>query len=1058
MYSYSEDKLVEQPAIVLFVKELGYSHLNCLNEVMGIDSELGRRNRSEVVLKKKLKKALVLLNPNIPLQTIDDAIEEIVKDRSVLSLEKANCEIHQWLKDGIKIAGKDETGKLETYTVELIDFDNPENNDFFLASQFWVTGEMYTRRPDLIGFINGLPLIFIELKTSHKQIEDAYNNNLLDYKDTIPHLLRYNSFIILSNGSESKIGTISSSWEHFNDWKKINSEGEVGIISLDSILKGTCEKNRFLDILENFIMFEDIDGSFTKIIAKNHQYLGVNNAIVHYQNRKNLNGRLGVFWHTQGSGKSFSMIFFTQKILRKFEGSPTFVIVTDRIELDKQIYKNFANTGAVTEAEVHARDGKHLQKLLKEQHRTVFTLIQKFGIEKGQEYPELSTRSDIIVMTDEAHRTQYDELAKNMRTALPNASYIAFTGTPLIVGEERTREVFGDYASIYNFKQSIDDGATVPLYYENRLPEVQIINEEFDEELNKVIENAMLSPEQEKKLEIQLGQKYEIITRDDRLEKVAEDIVDHFMNRGYMGKAMVVCIDKPTTVKMYDKVTKHWDNYKKSLQIKLNNSTDSDEIKRLTNDIKYMKATDLAVVVSPEQNEIRKFDKLGLDILKHRKRMNAEDLSSKFKEPDDLFRIVFVCAMWMTGFDAKPLSTIYLDKPLKNHSLMQTIARINRVYGEKPSGLIIDYYGVFGPLQKALAIYGSDPRGLLIEGDSPVKPKKQLLEELEKVLAQTSKFCKDRGIESNKIIEAKEFLKIKLLEDAVDSLLVTEKTKNEFLLLVKSVRKLYKAILPDKAANKYITAVALYLILAEKIRSLDPTVDISEVMEEISKLLDRSIAAEGFIIKEAVDPETEQQIDLRTLNLDSIREKFIKGRKNIQVETLINTIRVKLRLMIELNNSRKDLAKKFRELVDEYNAGVFNVDIFFEKLLTFTEELKAEEKRGIIEKLSEEELAIFDLLFKDDLTKKEKDQVKEAAKELLKSLKDRRKLVLDWRKKQKTLAAVRVAIEIELEKRLPNSYDQKLYYRKCDQIYQHIYDNYFGEKQSTYTKPTTSGG
>jgi len=1054
MYNYSEDSLVEQPAIDFFQKELGYSFLNCMHEIVGGESELGRNNRSEVVLVKKLRKALIKLNPNIPLEFIDDAMEELTKDRSVLKLEKANYEIHQFLKDGLNLPGKDENGKPITYNVSIIDFDNPENNDFFLASQLWITGEMYTRRPDLIGFVNGLPLIFIELKASHKRLENAYYNNLTDYKKTIPQLFWYNAFIILSNGSQSKIGTISSSWELFNDWKRINSEGEKGIISLDTVLLGTCEKSRFLDILENFILFENVDGSLTKIMAKNHQYLGVNNAIENYKRRESLKGRLGVFWHTQGSGKSFSMIFFVQKILRKFKGSPTFVIVTDRVELEEQIYKNFCNTGAITEPKILAKNGPHLKQLLKEQHRTIFTLIQKFRAKRGEPYLELSKRSDIIVIADEAHRTQYDEFAKNMRIAIPNASFIAFTGTPLIVGEEKTRDVFGEYVSIYNFKQSIEDGATVPLYYESRLPEVHIINETFSDDLNKIVDESMLNSEQEKKLSQKLGQMYQIITRDDRLEKIAEDIVVHFMNRGYMGKGMVVCIDKPTTVKMFDKVTKHWSNYLRHLQDAFIKAKDSFEKQQLFNKINYMKETDMAVVVSPEQNEIRKFQELGLDICHHRKRMKTEDLSSRFKDPVDPFRLVFVCAMWMTGFDAKALSTLYLDKPLKNHSLMQAIARVNRVYDDKPNGLIIDYYGVFSSLQKALAIYGSDPYGIIKEGERPVRPKTHLIHELENVLNQIKKFCLDLCIDPDEIIVAEQFTKIKLLDEAVNNILVSQKTKSDYLLLVNTAKKLYTAILPDKVANNYTPIITLFIIIAEKIRSLDPTVDISEVMKEISALLDRSIASESFIIKEAIDPESKQLIDLRLLNLDSIRKKFAKGRKNIQIEILINSLRLKLEKIIVLNHSRKDFAEKFKELVEKYNAGVYNTDIFFEKLLQFAKELNEEERRSVKENLTEEELAIFDLLFKEGLSNKEKEQIKVVAKELLKTLKEERKLVIDWRKKQKTRAAVKLAIELQLEKMLPKSYDQKLYYQKCNQIYQHIYDNYFGENQSTYTRLT----
>ena len=1048
MNRYNELNLIELPAIELF-KSLGYEHLDCFNEIFGENGTLGRETPSDVVLVPRLRDALYRLNPDLSDEAIEQAIEELTRDRSSLNPVVANREIYKMIRDGVKVTVSQGDGGEEIETVKVVDFDEPENNDFFLASQFWVTGEMYRRRADLVGFVNGLPLIFIELKAVHKRLENAYRDNLTDYKTTIPQIFWYNAFIIISNGSESKIGTITAEYEHFNEWKKINNEGEEGIVSLDTIIKGTCEKQRFLDILENFILFQDTGGSLKKIIAKNHQYLGVNNAIESFKRIKENQGRLGVFWHTQGSGKSFSMIFFSQKILRKFKGNYTFVIVTDRKELDEQIYKNFLSVGAVTEKEVHAESGEHLKQLLRENHRNIFTLIQKFRTEKGQRYPVLSERSDIIVITDEAHRTQYDTLAMNMRTALPNAAFIAFTGTPLIVGEELTRKTFGDYVSIYNFKQSVDDNATVPLYYENRIPEVQLKNEHLNEDLERIIEEAMLDEEQEWKLEREFAREYHIITRDDRLEKIAEDIVAHFVNRGYQGKAMVVSIDKPTAVKMYDKVQKYWKKYIESLREELKHSSDERERKKIEEKIRFMEETDMAVVVSSEQNEVEKFKKLGLDIVKHRKRMVEEDLATKFKDPDDPFRIVFVCAMWMTGFDVPCLSTIYLDKPMRNHTLMQTIARANRVFRDKPNGLIVDYIGVFRDLQKALAIYGSASGGGVKEGERPVKPKSELIKELEQAISETEAFCKEKGIDLDRIIKSEKFERIKFLEEAVDAILTDEDSKKKYLSLSASVKKLYKAILPDPEAGRFTELYTLFNVIAEKIKSLSEETDISEVMSKVEKLLDESIEAEGYVIKEPVEPYGANRIDLSQIDFDALKRHFTEGKKHIQAERLKSAINRKLQRMVRLNRTRINLMEKFQKMIEEYNAGAINIEIFFDKLLAFARELNEEEKRGIAENLTEEELAIFDLLYKPDLTEKEKKQVKKAARHLLNVLK-REKLVLDWRKRQQTRADVLLTIQTILDKELPRSYTPEIFQQKCDFVYQHIYDSYFGAGRSIY--------
>ena len=683
--------MIEQPAIALF-SDLGWHTKNCFRETFGAGGTLGRETSSDVVLVNQLRSALHRLNPGLAGEALNLAIDALIQDRSTMSPAKANQEVYHLLKDGVKVSTRiDDTEHVET--VRIIDWSNPKNNEYFLAQQLWISGEIYNRRADLVGFVNGLPLIFVELKASHKRLENAFDNNLRDYKNSIPQLFWYNSFIILSNGSKSRIGSITSQWEHFSEWKKINKEGEEGIVSLETMIRGTCEPTRLLDLVESFILFQEATGGLNKIFAKNHQYLGVNKALEAVQKTKENQGRLGVFWHTQGSGKSFSMIFFTQKVLRKMPGNFTFLVVTDRDELDDQIYKNFARTGAVSEPEhlIRADSGEHLKQLLKEDHRYVFTLIQKFHTERGQIYDKLSDRSDIIVLTDEAHRSQYDVFAQNMRNALPHAAFIGFTGTPLMVGEEKTRRVFGDYVSVYNFKQAIDDGATVPLYYENRIPELQLVNPYLNDDLQRIIDDAELDEGQEKKLERELGCEYHLITRDDRLEKVAEDIVTHFTGRGFQGKAMVISIDKATAVRMYDKVQKHWAaNLEKLRSESASNPSNSELVEKIS----FMEETSMAVVVSQAQNEIEDFRDKGLDILSHRKRMVKENLDEMFKDPDNPFRMVFVCAMWITGFDVPSCSTIYLDKPMKNHSLMQTIARANRVFPQKLNGLIVPTFRI----------------------------------------------------------------------------------------------------------------------------------------------------------------------------------------------------------------------------------------------------------------------------------------------------------------------------------------------------------------------------
>ncbi len=1048
---YGENPLVEQPAIELF-GSLGWETAHVYHEFdAGASSGLGREDKGDVVLTARLQAALERLNPKLPTVAFTQVVEELTRDRSRLSAARANQEVYDLLKKGVKVKIPDPQGNGEVdETVRVMDWSEPSNNDFLLTSQFWITGEMYTRRPDLIGFVNGLPLVLVELKASHVPAVEGYRKNLTDYRDTIPHLFWYNGLVIISNGSESKVGSVSASWEHFADWKKINSEGEEGIVSLETMIRGTCDPTRLLDLVENYTLFMETHGGTIKMLSKNHQYLGVGNALEALQDIQNKEGRLGVFWHTQGSGKSISMIFFAQKVLRKIPGNWTFVIVTDRVQLDEQIYRNFANSGVVTETKAQATSSTHLRQLLTENHRYVFTLIHKFRTEPGEPHPVLSERSDVIVITDEAHRSQYDTLALNMRTALPNASFLAFTGTPLLVGEEKTRNVFGDYVSVYDFRQSVEDKATVPLYYENRIPELQLANEHFSDELDAILESAELDEAQEQKLEREFGREYHLVTREDRLEKVAEDLVAHFMGQGHLGKAMMISIDKATAVRMYDKVRKYWQQYRDDLEGRV---ASADEMGRrdLEEKIRYMDETDMAVVVSQSQNEIKEMEEKGLDIAPHRRRMVKEALDEKFKDPEDPFRLVFVCAMWMTGFDAPSCSTIYLDKPMRNHTLMQTIARANRVFGEKVNGLIVDYVGVFRSLQKALAIYGSGSGGGVREGDTPVQDKSVLVEHLRAAIKATVEFCRPLGVDFDAIRAAEGFARIKALDDAVEAVLVNDDTKRQFLGLAWKVEQLFKAILPDQDANELGPLRAAIRALDLKVRAPGAPVDISAVTEQVEALLDRSVAAEGYIFRHPpAEAVAEHRVDLSKFDFDALAKQFEAGRARTDAERLKALLERKLEMMVRRNRTRQEFMDRFHQMIEEYNAGILSADEFLERLSQFAKELTEEERRAISENLTEEELAILDLLLKPriELTKDEQKRVKDVAHDLLETLR-REKLILDWRKKQQSRAAVRLTIE-EMLDQLPEAFEKPLYKQKCDLVYQHVYESYYGAGTSVY--------
>ena len=1036
-HAYTEDQLVEQPAIGLFA-ELGWQTVIAMEEIFGAGGTLGREASGEVVLVSRLRAALTRLNPALPPEAITAAVDELTRDRSAMSLEAANREVYLLLKEGIKVSVPDkERGGQKTERLRVIDWEHPENNDFLLVSQFSVTGALYTCRPDLVGFVNGLPLIVIELKKPGVPARVAFDENLTHYKQQIPSLFWFNALLIASNGTDSRVGSLTADWERFFEWKRIERENEPRKVSLEVMIRGTCDRTRLLDLVENFTLFSEHKAGLVKIIGQNHQFLGVNNAIGSMlAARKFLDERDHHTSTAQGSGKSFSMVFFAQKVLRKVAGNWTFVVVTDRVELDDQIAKTFKATGAVSEAEgdeCHAASGAHLRELLRGNHRYVFTLIHKF------QTPEmLCDRPDVIVLTDEAHRSQYDTLALNMRAALPKALLLAFTGTPLIAGEERTKDVFGDYVSIYDFQQSVEDGATVPLFYENRTPELQLVNPDLNEDIYNLIETSELDPEQEAKLERELGRQYHILTRDDRLETVAKDIVRHFLGRGFVGKAMVVSIDKATALKMHDKVRKYWAaelvRVDGELERLAGYKTKSDPavLQELQERRRVLTTTDMALIVSPGQNEIEQMNRQGLNIIPHRERMNREALDEKFKDTDDPLRIVFLCAMWLTGFDAPSCSTVYLDKPMRNHSLMQTIARANRVFPGKHSGMIVDYANVFASLEKALAIYG--PGG---GGGGPVKDKAKLVKDLRRAVEAATTFCATRQV----ILPAIEQLvagsleRLQRIDDAVNSLISPDPLRREFLGHERLVSTLFGAVKPDPAALEFAGRVACIAAIADAIRTTlnpDPA-DITEVMGDIGKLLDASITGVNMPAKPA------PVMDLSKIDFEALRSRFKESKhKNTDLEVLKAAIRAQLEKLISLNKTRADFAERFEELIEAYNSGSKNI----EDLFTFIHSLNAEQTRHVRENMTEEELVIFDILTRPapELSAAERAEVKKVSRELLNKMK--LLLVLNWRQKSTARSQLKLTIEDVLDTGLPRTYTPELYRQKCSALFEHVYESY----------------
>jgi len=1097
----SEDRLVQQTFADHLRDRLGWESVYAYNaETFGPQGTLGRSSERDVVLARDLRAALARLNPGLPQSAREQAIEKITRIDFARSLVQHNRECYGFIRSGVPVEWRDAGGETRHAHAQVIDFRNqlgPDaepNNRFVAVRELKVQGlrvPHYNRRADLVCFVNGLPLVFIELKAVYRNIRTGFDDNLTDYlsEHSIAHAFHHNAFLVVSNGDHARYGSITSKWEHFVEWKR-SAEKDTARLDAESLLDGMLSKERLLDLVENFILFDDSRaGGTRKIVARNHQVLGVNSAVVSVLRQEELKrryptgervvqylarsqerplvrgpaagsgreparvteadqdlqlvarahpdlGRLGVFWHTQGSGKSYSMAFFAEKVRRVLPGNFTFLMMTDRDDLDDQIWRTFIGCGVADETTPRATSGKELQEILRGNHRFVFSLIHKFNQPVTEPY---SDRDDIIVVSDEAHRTQAGKFARNMRLALPNASFIGFTGTPLFKHDELTRRIFGDYISRYDFKRSEEDRSTVKLVYENRGEKLGLARLDLNDRIVEAVEAADLDPDQVALLERLLGTDYEVITADDRLDKLADDFVEHCSTRWQTGKSMLVCIDKITCARMFQAIDPRWKAKLAQLQGLISSkeaslviATDPDlrqhltaELDAVRGQVQWMKSTIIEIVISEAQNELRDFQKWSFDIIPHRivmktgfqtpdgRRVPVEDA---FKDPQHPFRIAIVCAMWLTGFDVECLATLYIDKPMKAHNLMQAIARANRVFPGKDCGVIVDYNGMLKSLREALAQYalGDDETD-----DDVVAPIEELVPALLQAIEAAETHLRGLGFDPIRLHGATGFDRIEALRDAVDALYTSDEAKRRFEIMARQVFIRFKALLMEPSALAYAERHDNIETLYKKLDDRRDTADVTEVLKELHRIVNEAIRAAG----PGGDHAEGLKVDISQVDFAKLRDEFASmvRRKHAALQDIRDVVEKKLAQMLARNPLRMDYYKKYQEIIADYNREKDRVTVeeTFARLVTLADSLDAEQKRAAKEGLNDDELALFDLLFKENISNSDREKLKQASRTLLVSLRHLLAPMRDWTQNTTTQAEVKVSILDNLWRLLP---------------------------------------
>lgn len=996
MINLTEDHLVEQPAINWF-KEIGYSYIH--------GSELSPENQErdsykDVILKKRFLKAIKHLNPWLS-DSLAEQVYRTLKNIDHPDFIIKSKMIYDVLVNGAKIKvkeGREERIKL----VKLIDFENIQNNDFLIANQFTIEYQYLKeeyRRPDLVVFINGIPIAIFEFKNfnADETAKDAFYDHQRKMQD-IPQVYVYAQVLVASDGLETKYGSVSSDWNRFFMWEGVFSDDDLEIktieneletqlshryyifkktqkemTSLEVLIKGLFRKKHLIEFLQDFVIYEKAKETYIKKIAMYHQFYSVKKAIERTK-KAVLEGktpeerRIGVIWHTQGSGKSLTMLFYARKALKTKElENPLLLFITDRRDLDEQLSGVFLNALPVVK---QAENIKDLQETLKTKAGgVVFATIQKFGKRGQEEYPFLTDRKNIIVIADEAHRSQYRELAQNLRKALPNASFMGFTATPIELEDRSTTLVFGDYISIYSMDKARKHNVVVPIYYEARLPEIHLTNEFIDEEFEEISEG--MSPDVKESLKKKYAHIEKLALAEDRLEKVAKDIVEHFNKRKqeFKGKALVAVVSRKVAIKLYEKMKSQ------------------------------PNAPSVVVVISGSKSKDKE------EYWPHlRNKHELEELANNFKNPDSEPEMAIVVDMWLTGFDVPCLHTMYFDKPMKNHSLVQAIARVNRVFKDKPGGLIVDYIGIADDLRKSLSIYTMETiKEILVD----IKEVLNLLKEKYDIV---SSFFYGINYENWEKLSPEE--KSKLVTLAYDRICKDEEIKKKFVRNFIALKKLYALASPHPEVFKIKDNLRFFEMIKKMIvkYSTQRAKEITRDLEyEMNQLISKSISAEN-------------PIDIFTLmgkerpDISIFDEKFLAEfrkmqYKNYAAEILMKILRDQLRVKMRINPYRyRSFYEMLKDLIDKYNTKILDSVEIIEKMIEIAKEVKKATEEGKNLNLTEQELAFYDMLASKEKFFENYEEIKKVAREVVKELGYYVK-VADWNKKDYIKAEIRTAIK-----------------------------------------------
>ena len=976
----NENSLAEQP-VIEWLKELGYDYEFGPDLAPGqITAE--RENFREVLLLTRLKRSIRRLNPDLPdigIEAASRALSDVVRQ----NLDLANREAHTSITEGIKVELRDSDGTDEVQIVKVIDFDVPQNNEFLVVNQFAIQGPDSVRRPDVLVYVNGIPLGVFELKSPTSEsgtIRSAFLQ-LEDYKKEIADLFVYNNLLVVSDLVKARYGTISSAWDRFAVWKGLESEQDdlKGMSELEILVKGIFHKERLLDIFRYFTIFEaDSDGEspkYTKKVAQYHQYYGVNKAVAATVKAKKPkgNGKVGVFWHTQGSGKSLSMVFYVNKVkVSPTLKSPTFVFLTDRNDLDGQLHKTFLRTGYPHAWQASGVDA--LRERLQTPSGIVFTTIQKFEDEEEKLAGGLSPAENIIVIADEAHRSQYAKLAGNVREALPNASFMGITGTPISTESRDTDLVFGDYISTYKINQAVEDGATVPIFYEGRLVPLHLTNHFIDEEFDELAEEHTIP--QSEVLKRKFAKLAELVGTPERVREIAKDIVNHFNNRGLEGKAMVVTMKREIAAAMYEAITA------------------------------LPSAPEVAVVISNAEEFAGRIQP----------ELRAKELEKRFKSITDPLKIVIVCDMWLTGFDVPHLHTMYIDKPLKNHTLMQAIARVNRIFRDKPAGLVVDYIGIADNLKKALSIYSADDR------KNTMFPIEDIVAKMKEKYDVVSSMLSGVAYSGYRKLAAGEAAKV--FYEALNSLLTDPKTegldeerKMRFLKEAELLSKLFGFVMPHPEANRIRDDVEFFRALKRAINKLSdsadflPSMDTAGIESAIRELISESVAAEGVIDILKMNDGT--KADLSIFDDKFLEEVKNLKYKNLAVEVLKKLLSDELRVRVKKNVTRYEtLMRLLEQIIEEYENNIINSSKVIERLVELAKEIKKTELAMRDTGLTEEEAAFYDLVSKGKHAIARNGELKALVKEMVSLIK--RDLTVDWSNSEVIKSRIRANVRLML--------------------------------------------